>query len=116
LCRCSYHIWTWERLERVLMPACSAVKGHPVRTCVVVLDLAGLSLKQFNMTTKRLLTAIAKIDQVRYPMSRTTCTGALRPLTYAKLTPARGAGAHALETGTRRVCHAIADPCCGVCL
>lgn len=61
---CRYHIWTWERLERVLMPACSEVKGHPIRTCVVVLDLAGVSLSSFNMTTKRLLTAITKIDQV----------------------------------------------------
>ncbi|KAJ9515290.1 hypothetical protein QJQ45_006593 [Haematococcus lacustris] len=62
-----YHIWTWERMERQLLPACSRLVGHPVITATVIIDLAGLSLRNFTLTAQRLLSTIAKIDQDYYP-------------------------------------------------
>mmetsp|Transcript_2354 Transcript_2354/g.3912 ORF Transcript_2354/g.3912 Transcript_2354/m.3912 type:complete len:337 (-) Transcript_2354:688-1698(-) len=62
-----YHCWTWERLEKQLMPAQSSVVGHPIITSTVILDLAGMTLKSFTRTTQKLLTTIAKIDQDYYP-------------------------------------------------
>uniref|UniRef100_A0A7S0RLK1 CRAL-TRIO domain-containing protein n=1 Tax=Chlamydomonas leiostraca TaxID=1034604 RepID=A0A7S0RLK1_9CHLO len=62
-----YHIWTWERLKRLLFPACSRLAARPVMACTVVIDLAGLSLKNFTLTTKHLLGEVARIDQDYYP-------------------------------------------------
>ncbi|KAJ9515178.1 hypothetical protein QJQ45_002307 [Haematococcus lacustris] len=71
-----YHIWTWERMERQLLPACSRLVGHPVITATIIIDLAGLSLRNFTLTAQvsrgpevegRLLSTIAKIDQDYYP-------------------------------------------------
>jgi hypothetical protein len=61
---CRYHCWTWERLERQLMPACSAAAGRPIATCTVIIDLAGLSMRSFSLAAKRLLGAVTQMDQV----------------------------------------------------
>ncbi|KAG2483050.1 hypothetical protein HYH03_018079 [Edaphochlamys debaryana] len=62
-----YHIWTWERYLRLYLPACSEAAGHQVCTTTVVIDLAGLSMKNFNSATQKLLHTFSKIDQDYYP-------------------------------------------------
>lgn len=62
------------------MPACSELKGHAITTCTVVLDLNGVSMKNFNLTTKRLLTAITKIDQVPWRRRRAAWLSPCLPL------------------------------------
>ncbi|GFR48361.1 hypothetical protein Agub_g10251, partial [Astrephomene gubernaculifera] len=62
-----YHIWTWERYLRAYLPACSAAAGRHICTTTVIIDLAGLSLMNFNAATQKLLTTFSKIDQDYYP-------------------------------------------------
>ncbi|KXZ42758.1 hypothetical protein GPECTOR_120g425 [Gonium pectorale] len=62
-----YHIWTWERYLRQYLPACSKAAGRHICTTTVIIDLAGLSLLNFNSATQKLLTAFSKIDQDYYP-------------------------------------------------
>ncbi|GLI61150.1 hypothetical protein VaNZ11_003434, partial [Volvox africanus] len=62
-----YHIWTWERYLRCYLPACSAAAGRHICTATVIIDLAGLSLMNFNSATQKLLTTFSKIDQDYYP-------------------------------------------------
>eukprot|EP00200_Dunaliella_tertiolecta_P019845 CAMPEP_0202404792 /NCGR_PEP_ID=MMETSP1128-20130828/5934_1 /ASSEMBLY_ACC=CAM_ASM_000463 /TAXON_ID=3047 /ORGANISM="Dunaliella tertiolecta, Strain CCMP1320" /LENGTH=296 /DNA_ID=CAMNT_0049009347 /DNA_START=58 /DNA_END=945 /DNA_ORIENTATION=+ len=62
-----YHIWSWERFERQLLPAVSKWNGTPLLTCVVIIDLKGLSMKNFTITTQKVLSKIFKVDQDFYP-------------------------------------------------
>mmetsp|Transcript_14390 Transcript_14390/g.31119 ORF Transcript_14390/g.31119 Transcript_14390/m.31119 type:complete len:311 (-) Transcript_14390:247-1179(-) len=62
-----YHIFTWERFERLLLPVCTQIVGKPMATTCVIIDLSGLSLKNFTWAAQRLLTTVAKIDQDYYP-------------------------------------------------
>lgn len=59
-----YHVFTWERFHRQLMPACSQLTGKPIITASVILDLAGLGIMSFSLVAQRLLSALAHIDQV----------------------------------------------------
>ncbi|GLC55621.1 hypothetical protein PLESTB_001007800 [Pleodorina starrii] len=62
-----YHIWTWERYLRCYLPACSTAAGRHICTTTVIIDLAGLSLMNFNSATQKLLSTFSKIDQDYYP-------------------------------------------------
>lgn len=64
-----YHIYTWERFHKQLMPACSVLANRPICTASVILDLAGLGIMSFSLVAQRLLSALAQIDQDYYPES-----------------------------------------------
>ena len=59
-----YHIYTWERFHKQLMPACTRLAGKPIVAATVILDLQGVGLLSFTTATRTLLSALAKIDQV----------------------------------------------------
>lgn len=77
-----YHLCEWEALERRVLPACSRLAGRPVITKTVVLDLKGLSIKNFGGAAQRILKAVAHMDQVRR--------------TYGACVARRGTHTHAL--------------------
>lgn len=62
-----YHICEWEELKARLLPACSTLRGRPIITKSVVLDLKGVSLKNFGSAAQRILKTIAHVDQDYYP-------------------------------------------------
>ena len=57
-------MWAWERFEKQVLPAASKVADHDILTCVVIIDLQGLSMKNFTLTTQKVLSQIFKVDQV----------------------------------------------------
>lgn len=61
------HIKRWEHFQKVKLPACSAAVNKPIISTVAILDLAGLSLKNFTLTTKQFIQAVSRIDQDYYP-------------------------------------------------
>lgn len=60
-----YHLCEWEALERRVLPACSKLAGRPIITKTVILDIKGLSVKNFGPAAQRVLKAVALMDQVR---------------------------------------------------
>ncbi|MEW5310234.1 MAG: hypothetical protein WDW38_002051 [Sanguina aurantia] len=62
-----YHIWSWERCEKEFLPACTAASGKPIITATVIIDLLGLSLKNFTLTAQKVVKLIAHVDQDYYP-------------------------------------------------
>jgi|AntDeeMinimDraft_5_1070356.scaffolds.fasta_scaffold52708_1 hypothetical protein len=42
----------------------AAINGSPLLTCVVIIDLQGLSMKNFTLSTQKVLSQIFKVDQV----------------------------------------------------
>lgn len=60
-----YHVWCWERFEKQVLPAATAINDSPLLTCVVIIDLNGLSMKNFTMSTQKVMSQIFKVDQVR---------------------------------------------------
>ncbi|KAG2438205.1 hypothetical protein HXX76_005809 [Chlamydomonas incerta] len=61
-----YHIVEWERLKREILPRCSVLAGKPIITKNVILDLKGVSMKNFGHAAREILTKIAAIDQDYY--------------------------------------------------
>ena len=62
-----FHVYEWEKLIRDMYPKCSSHVGHKVFQSFSIVDLKGLSYKQFNKTTRAFLKQITKIDQEYYP-------------------------------------------------
>lgn len=62
-----FHVYEWEKLIRDMYPKCSSHVGHKVFQSFSIVDLKGLSYKQFNKTTRSFLKQITKIDQEYYP-------------------------------------------------
>ncbi|UPR03541.1 CRAL-TRIO lipid binding domain-containing protein [Chloropicon primus] len=62
-----YHVYEWEKLIREIYPKCSAHVGHKIFQSFSIIDLKGLSYKQFNKTTRSFLKQITNIDQEYYP-------------------------------------------------
>ncbi len=58
-----FHVFEWEKLIREMYPKCSSHVGHKVFQSFSIVDLKGLSYKQFNKTTRAFLKQITKIDQ-----------------------------------------------------
>ncbi|KAG2489044.1 hypothetical protein HYH03_012481 [Edaphochlamys debaryana] len=61
-----YHVWEWEKLTRQILPACTLIAGRPIITRNVILDLNGLSMKNFGTAAQKLLRTVAAIDQDYY--------------------------------------------------
>lgn len=49
---------------RQYLPACSVASNKKIMTTCVIVDLAGLSLSNFNTSTQKIMNAYSKIDQV----------------------------------------------------
>ena len=62
-----FHVYEWEKLIRDMYPKCSTHVGHKIFQSFSIIDLKGLSYKQFNKTTRSFLKQITKIDQEYYP-------------------------------------------------
>ena len=62
-----FHVYEWEHLIRQIYPKCSEHAGHKVFQSFSIVDLKGLSYKQFNKTTRSFVKQITKIDQEYYP-------------------------------------------------
>lgn len=54
-----------EHFRRVKLPGCSKAAGRDIIQSVIVLDLDGLSYKQFSSEVMSILSTIATMDQVR---------------------------------------------------
>ncbi|GLC35857.1 hypothetical protein PLESTB_000513000 [Pleodorina starrii] len=61
-----YHVCDWENLQRKILPACSVLAGRPIITKSVILDLKGVTLKNFGSAAQKMLRNVVTIDQDYY--------------------------------------------------
>mmetsp|Transcript_34179 Transcript_34179/g.61636 ORF Transcript_34179/g.61636 Transcript_34179/m.61636 type:complete len:272 (-) Transcript_34179:466-1281(-) len=62
-----YHIYEWEKLEREILVECSKDAGKPILTKTVIIDMKGISMKNFGSAARKILRSVAAIDQDYYP-------------------------------------------------
>lgn len=62
-----YHVQEFERALQERFPACSIAAKRCICTTTTILDVQGLSMKNFTKTAANLLAAMAKIDNSYYP-------------------------------------------------
>ena len=62
-----FHVYEWEKLIREMYPACSKHVGHNIFQSFSIIDLKGLSYKQFNKTSRTFIQKVTKLDQEYFP-------------------------------------------------
>lgn len=62
-----YHVQEFERALQEKFPACSIAAKKRICSTTTILDVDGLSMKNFTRTAASLLAAMAKIDNSYYP-------------------------------------------------
>eukprot|EP00898_Chlorokybus_atmophyticus_P003636 jgi/Chlat1/4273/Chrsp29S00323 len=62
-----YHVREWENLVNHKFPACSKKAGKYIGQSLTIIDLKGLSIRQFNTKTKSFVQTISNVDQNNYP-------------------------------------------------
>lgn len=62
-----YHVQEFERALQEKFPACSISAKRRICSTTTILDVQGLSMKNFSRTAASLLAALAKIDNNYYP-------------------------------------------------